>query len=320
MAVYTHINKTEIQDFLSQYNVGNCIELTPIAEGVENTNYRLDTERERFILTIFEKRVNKNDLPFFMEVHEHLSRKNFVCPKPVKTKNHTILNTIKNKPCVIISFLDGKSKKRLQNEDLKELGTKIAHMHNILLKLKTKRQNNLSLQNWQTLYNKVKNRADEVKAGLGRELKEHFEWIESNWPDNLPEGIIHGDLFPDNVFFDKNNEISGIIDFYFACNDFLMYDIAICLNAWCFESPTDFNVTKARHLLSSYNNIRPITERELQILPVLASGAAMRFLLTRLYDWLHQVDGALVKPKNPIEYLHKLRFHHGVTNHTKYGL
>jgi homoserine kinase type II len=319
MAVYTKVSDTELATLLANYNIGQTATLKAIEQGIENSNYFLTTETNRYILTIFEKRINTEDLPFYLNLMEHLSSKNIPCPTPIKNKEGNNLSYIDGKPCTIVSFLNGKSSPNIRNEHLEELGKNMALMHIAASDFTMTHKNDFSLNCWGNLFNSVKPYADQLKQGLAAEIEEQLGYLTVNWPTSLYSGIIHADLFPDNVFFERE-QLVGIIDFYFACNDFLMYDVAICLNAWCFENNRDFNITKARKLLSSYNQVRKFSEAELNALPILCSGAALRFLLTRLYDWFNQVEGALVKPKDPLEYLHKLRFHNGIKSHTEYGL
>ncbi|MCE3232773.1 MAG: homoserine kinase [Rickettsiaceae bacterium] len=319
MAVYTQISDSQISTLLEQYNIGKCIDLKAIEQGIQNSNYFLTTETGKYIFTIFEQRLVSDDLSFYLNLMEHLSSKDVPCPVPIKTRSGNNLIQIAGKPCSIVSFLNGKSTKNLRAEHLEELGKNLAKMHIAASDFKMKCENKFSLQGWGTLFNAVKPHADKLKPGLANEIEDQLGYLSVNWPTSLYSGIVHADLFPDNVFFEQD-KLVGIIDFYFACNDFLMYDVAICLNAWCFENNKDFNITKARKLLSSYNQVRKISEEELNALPILSSGAALRFLLTRLYDWFNQVEDALVKPKDPLEYLNKLRFHNGIKSHTEYGL
>lgn len=319
MAVYTEISDAEITALLQSYTIGNLLALEGIAEGVENSNFFLRTTEGTYILTIYEKRVNPKDLPFFLELMHHLSRHNIPCPTPVADKQGNVLQTLKGRSAAIVSFLQGKSIKQIRNHHLEDLGKQLARMHLAGTQFPMQRTNNFSLEFWQTTFEAVESRADEVTPGLAKEIRQQLAWLQSNWPKHLPSGVIHADLFPDNVFF-EHDRISGLIDFYFACNDFLAYDLAICMNSWCFEGHGELNVTKARTLVAAYNSVRPLTAIELHAMPILASGAAMRFLISRLYDWLNRVEGALVTPKNPLEYLKKLRFHQGISKHDAYGI
>lgn len=319
MAVYTHLTKENINLLLEEYSIGKLISFRPITAGVENTNYFIDTDQDTFVLTIYEKRVEQQALPFYLGLMKHLHDKGAPVPNPLTNKSEKLYSTILGKSCAIISFLEGKSAHQIQNDHLAELGQHMAKLHLLSSDFSHSMTNRFSLPSWEGLFLQTKDKADQLKKGLSNEIEEHLQFLKTHWPQNLPTGIIHGDLFPDNVFF-KNNHLSGMIDFYFACTDFWMYDIAICLNAWCFEVGGDFNVTKARLLLTNYHKVRPISEEELNALPILASGAAMRFLLTRLYDWLYPATGAVVTPKNPLEYLQRLRFHQHITSHSEYGL
>ena len=294
-----------MEKILDDYNLRDEFELEEIIQGVENSNYFLKGKKDTYILTIFEKRTNKEDIPFFMDLMYHLNSNNIPCPKPIKDKNGNIIKQIKNKPFIIISFLEGKSIINPENHHIKELGENLAKLHLASQNFTARRKNNLSITKWQSQYKKITEQHKSITNGLYEDIKEELDWIEKNWPNNLPTGVIHADLFPDNVFF-LNDKLSGIIDFYFACTDFLIYDIAICINAWCFERDNELNVTKTKILLSSYNKVRKLSDHEFESIPVLASGAAMRFLLTRLEDWfINNSNDKLVKPKNPLELLGK---------------
>ena len=319
MAVYTAIDEDSLGAFLAFYDVGEVLSVKGIAEGVENSNYLLITEQGRFILTLYEKRVDPDDLPFFLGLMEHLAAKGVRCPTPIQGMDGHALRELCGRPATLISFLDGIGPKRIQPFHCAGLGRALAELHLAGADFSRTRKNALSVGGWRLLLDRCLPQADRVCRGLGAEIVAEFEAIERNWPGNLAKGVIHADLFPDNVFF-HHETLTGLIDFYFACNDLFAYDIAICLNAWCFEPDGAFNITKARHMLASYRLVRPLEADELIALPLLARGAALRFLLTRLFDWQHQVEGALVKPKDPLEYLEKLRFHRGVRGPGAYGL
>jgi len=319
MAVYTEVSDEDLQAFVAQYDLGGVIAYKGIAEGVENSNYLLQTERGSYILTIYEKRVARDDLPFFLGLMDHLSAQGFACPIPIHGKDGKTLRELCGRPAAIVSFLKGMWPRRIAPHHCALLGDAIARFHLAGLSFEMRRRNALGLHGWRPLYDTCKDRAHEVRPGLAVELEAELDFLDVNWPRSLPEGVIHADLFPDNIFF-LGNELSGVIDFYFACTDFLVYDLAICLNAWCFESDESFNVTKARLMLLSYRKRRPLSADEMAALPVLARGSALRFLLTRLYDWLNHPAGAFVKPKDPIEYLQKLRFHQGIVRPAAYGL
>lgn len=319
MAVYTEVSDSALIEHLTKYDIGELSSIKGIAEGVENSNYLLTTTKGRYILTLYEARVDTNDLPFFLGLMEHLAQNGLSCPLPIVMKNGETLGTLENKPAAIISFLDGFSVKRPSADHCKELGKALAQLHMAGEGFSIKRANALAVADWRPLFEKSEKRGDEVIVGLSDNIKTELDFLEKNWPHDLPKGVIHADMFTDNVFF-LQNKFSGIIDFYFACNDLLAYDIAICLNDWCFEPDWSFNITKARALLSGYRSVRPMSQAELEALPVLCRGAALRFLLTRLFDWLNVPVGAMVTPKNPSEYIEKLKFHKGVNSVALYGI
>lgn len=319
MAVYTEVSDDELDEFISGYDLGKALSFKGIAEGVENTNYLVHTEAGPHILTLYEKRVAREDLPFFLGLMEHLAAAGIACPLPVRDREGRILRELAGRPAAIITFLEGMWVRRPTAEHCAALGAVLARMHIAGQNFGMFRANALSVGGWRPLFEASGAGADTIADGLRDEVAEELGRLEKIWPEDLPQGIIHADLFPDNVFY-LGTEVSGVIDFYFACNDALAYDIAICLNAWCFESDNSFNITKARALLGAYDDLRPFTEREFEALPVLARGAALRFLLTRIYDWLNTSEDALVKPKDPLEYLRKLRFHRDVSSAREYGL
>ncbi len=319
MAVYTEVSDEDLVAFVDQYDIGQVVACKGIAEGVENTNYLLQTDRASFILTLYEKRVAREDLPFFIGLMEHLAQQGFSCPTPIKGRDGEALRELCGRPAAIVTFLHGMWPRRIAPGHCKHLGRAMAEMHVAGESFPIVRPNNLSVAGWRPLVAACAARASEVHPGLAQLLAAELAVHEAEWPTGLPTGVIHADLFPDNVFF-LDDRLSGIIDFYFACNDSFAYDIATCINAWCFEPDGSFNVTKARNLLSAYRRVRPFSGAELEALPLLARGSALRFLLTRLYDLLNHPEGALVKPKDPIEYLKKLRFHQGIRDPGAYGL
>ena len=319
MAVYTDVADTDLEAFLKAYDLGGLLSFKGIAEGVENSNFLLRTEAGNFILTLYEKRVAEGDLPFFLGLMEHLAERGISCPLPVKARDGEALRRIAGRPAVVISFLEGMWVRRPQPQHCAALGGALAAMHEAGRDFPLRRANSLSLEGWRGLVEMSRARADTVEPGLAAFVMAELAYLETCWPRDLPEGVIHADLFPDNVFFLKDR-LSGLIDFYFACNDLLVYDLAICLNAWCFEPDRTFNVTKGRAFIQAYESVRPLAAAEREALPVLARGAALRFLLTRLYDWLTVPEGALVTPKDPLEYVRKLRFHQKVESAADYGL
>lgn len=318
MAVYTDINEDQLADFIRRYDVGTVMSFKGIAEGVENSNFLLVTDRQPLILTLYEKRVDPADLPFFIGLMEHLAARGISCPTPIRDVDGTALGTLAGKPAAMVSFLQGMSVRKPRREHCGAVGEALARLHVAGEGFALKRKNALSVAGWKKLVEQTADRADTVAPGLRDLVVDEVMTLASRWPFGLPGGVIHADLFPDNVFF-LGERLSGVIDFYFACNDMLAYDLAICLNAWCFEPDFALNVTKAKALLDGYHRVRPLAREEIDALPLLARGSALRFLLTRLYDWLSVPPGALVTPKNPLEYLAKLRFHRNAADASAYG-
>lgn len=318
MAVYTDVSDTELAAFLDAFELGGVLAFKGIAEGVENSNFFLKTERGSYILTLYEKRVREEDLPFFLGLLEHLSAKGIQCPLPVRARDGRTWRTLAGRPAAVMTFLSGLSPKRPDAQQCAEVGAALARLHMAGADYGLSRANALSLEGWKPLVKSCEAKANGVRMGLAALIVSELRWLEQHWPAGLPQGLIHADLFPDNVFFIEG-KLSGLIDFYFACNDAYAYDLAVCLNAWCFEPDGTFNITKGRALLSTYRTVRPLAPAEVAALPVLARGAAFRFLLTRLYDWINRDAGALVRPKDPIEYLTKLRFHQTALGAASYG-
>ena len=311
MAVYTKFEKKNIEEILSYYSIGKLKFFKGIQEGIENTNYYLLVEKKKYILTIYEKRVNPEDLPFFSELMSGLNNKKYKCPVPIINNKNTTISDYKGKKLMIVSFLEGKAKQVLTPNDCKQVGVEVARMHEITKDFRIKRNNNLSITSWRNLFNSIKNQCAKINKELPDLIEANLIDVEKNWPKNLPSGIIHADLFSDNIFF-KNGRFSGIIDFYFSCNDFYSFEIAICFNALCFDgqkSNLSFNVTKAKNFIDGYSKIRKLSKEEKESIKVLSQGAALRFLLTRVFDALNTVEGAIVKVKDPLEYLKRLEFH-----------
>ena len=321
MAVYTDITEEDLEAFVAQYDIGGVLAAKGIAEGIQNSNFLLHTETGPFILTVYEKWVDPGELPFFLDLMEHLAAEGVPCPLPVKGRDGRALRSLAGKPAAVVTFLKGFWPKKPQPWHCAELGGAMANMHLAAQGFAGRRENSLAVPRLPSLFAACRDRADEVMPNLATEIATELEALAAHWPvgDALPRGVIHADLFPDNVFF-SGDTLSGLIDFYFACEDFFAYDLAICLNAWCFESDGQFNITKARLMLNAYRKVRPFSEAELAALPWLARGAALRFLLTRLYDWLNTPAGSLGQPKDPLEYWHKLRFHRAVKGPGEYGL
>ncbi|MGH6802412.1 MAG: homoserine kinase [Methyloceanibacter sp.] len=319
MAVYTDVSDEELEAFIGSYVIGALTSFKGIAEGVENSNYLVHTAGGPYILTLYEKRVSPADLPYFLALMEHLAARGITCPLPVHDREGRTLKELAGRPAALITFLEGLWVRRPGIEHCAGLGQALGRFHLAGQDFPMRRANSLSLPGWRALFASIGSEADRIKPGLAGVMEKELHHLEGHWPQDLPQGVIHADLFPDNVFF-LGDKVSGLIDFYFACNDMLAYDIAVCLNAWCFETDGSFNVTKARALLQAYEVVRPLTKAELQWLPTLARGAALRFLLTRTYDLLNTDANALVKTKDPTEYLRKLRFHQRVKSTRDYGL
>jgi homoserine kinase type II len=324
LAVYTELEKNELIKFLSLYNIGTLISFSGIAEGIENSNFFLITTTGKFILTIFEKRVDKKDLPFFTNIMTHLNNKNFMCPKPIIDKTGNSIQNLCEKSAIIVNFLEGKSKTKFTIDDCFLVGSTMSTMHTSSKDFKLIRKNSLSFSGWQVLINECKTTIskktlDTIDLDILNEVQKSYNFCRDHWPNNLPVGFIHADMFPDNVFFIKN-KISGLIDFYFSCIDLLAYDLAIAINAWCFDQNHIFDREKFNSLIDGYQSVRNLSEKEIIYLPILCQASALRFLLTRMYDWAHTPQDAIVIPKKPDEYLKKLRFHKEIKTTSDYGI
>ena len=320
MAVYTKLSEAHLKEFFSKYDLGKVLKYEEIKEGIENTNYYVELEKGKFILTLYEKRVEEKDLPFFISLMKNLFDKKFPSPEPIINRNGNYISEILNKKAAVVSFLEGKAKKILEPNECYEIGIHTAKLHLITNKLNGKRENKLSVNSWRELYNKVKIDCSKIYKDLPNIIEKNLDIIEKNWPKSIPSGIIHADLFSDNIFF-KNKKLSGIIDYYFSCNDFYAFEIAVCLNALCFEGKNEnlsFNVTKAKRFIDGYESLRKLNDNEKKYLKVLCQGAAMRFLLTRVFDYLNLTEGAIVKIKDPLEYLKRLEFHDSVNSYEDY--
>jgi len=319
MAVYTEVTDDQLKAFVGTYKLGHVLSCKGIAEGVENSNFVLQTETGRFILTLYEKRVDAKDLPFFLNLMQHLAARGLTCPQPVQNMHGEALGHLCGRPAAIVTFLDGIWTKRPEVRHCDALGEALGRLHKAGEDFAMTRPNTLTLAQWPQLFESVEARADEVQQGLGDFVREELTFLNAHWPRSLPSGVIHADLFPDNVLF-LGERLSGLIDFYFACTDYLAYDIAVCLNAWCFEPDGSFNITKGLALFAAYERVRKLQPEEIEAFPVLVRGAALRFGLTRLVDWLNRQEGAWVKPKDPMEYVQKLRFHRKITSIRELGL
>jgi homoserine kinase type II len=306
--VYTDITEAELATLLAEYDLGEPRALKGVAEGIENSNFRLDTDAGRYFLTIFERRVREGDLPFFLELMRHLTARGFPCPTPQPDRRGRLLARVRGKPAAIVSFLKGASARRPNARHCRAAGEGLARLHLCGEGFPMRRTNDLGQPAWAAQFSPLRAAAERLKPGLAAEVDEDLSTLALAWPRGLPSGVIHADFFPDNVFFD-GERFAGAIDFYFACTDAFAYDLAVCLNSWCFETDGGFNLTHARAFVAGYESRRPLAPAERDALPLLARGAAMRFFLTRLHDWGTTLPGALVKPKNPMEYAARLAFH-----------
>ncbi len=308
MAVYTEVTDEDLETFIANYDVGELLSFKGIAEGVENTNYILHTTKGPFILTLYEKRVAREELPFFLGLMQHLSRQGVPCPLPVANANGEVLGELAGRAAALVTFLEGFWTRKPKADHCAQVGKALAKLHLAGQNFPMHRANALGPGGWRPLLERFQARADAIAPQLATTISDELDQLATLWPKELPSGIIHADLFPDNVFF-IGDTLSGLIDFYFACNDYLAYDLAICLNAWCFEKNFQLNMTRSRALFRGYESVRQLSAAERKAMPVLARGAALRFLLTRAYDWLNTPAGAIVKPHDPLDYLRRLRFH-----------
>jgi homoserine kinase type II len=318
VAVYTEVSDEELAGLLQDYELGPVLSFKGIAEGVENTNYFLHAEGGAFILTLYEKRVRAEDLPFFLSLMGHLAGRGLPCPQPVPDRRGEALGRVAGRPCTLVTFLDGLSIRRPTARHCRAAGEALARLHGAGRDFAMTRPNTLALAGWEPLFRAAEADADRVAPGLSERTRRELDHLAGAWPDGLPVGIIHADLFTDNVLF-LGERVSGLIDFYFACTDALAYDLAICLNAWCFEPDGSFNLTKGQAMIAGYEGVRRLESEEVEALPTLCRGAALRFMLTRLVDWLNVPPGALVRPKDPLEYDRKLAFHRRVDGARDYG-
>ena len=320
MAIYTKISSKEVKFIEKNYNLGKIISFKGIKKGIENTNYLLKTKNKNFILTIFEKRVQVKDLPFFMKLMDKLNHHKINCPKPQKNKRGSFLIKVKNKTASIVSFVEGKDKLKLTAKDCYSIGKNIAKFHKASKKIKLYRKNSMSLNECKKILNKIGNKYKKINSNLNILMKNSYLEVKNKWPKNLLHGIIHGDLFIDNIFF-KKNKFYGYIDFYFACNDFLMYEIAICINALCFDKKGRkfiFNKKKSKNLIMGYSKVRSLSNNEKKSLNILCKRAALRYLVTRSYDYLNTPKNAIIKIKDPKEYIQKLKIHNKFNNFKNY--
>jgi len=319
MAVYTQIDDTALEQFLARYETGTLLSIAGIAEGVENSNYLLRTDAENYILTLYEKRVNEEELPYFIGLMQHLSAAGLQCPVPIADQNGVILQQLSGRPAAMVSFLNGTSKRFPNPKQCFALGQTLAQFHLLSADFELTRKNGLGPDDWLALLESIDKTPEDMPESLLEMAAAKLSEILAKWPSGLPSGAIHADLFPNNVLF-VGDELTGVIDFYFACNDLYAYDLAVCLNSWCFDADGSFNITKSTALINGYQTGRPFQPDEIDALATLCSGAAMRFFLTRLYDWIHTPKDALVKPLNPLEYWQKLRIHEKAQSPQAYGI
>jgi homoserine kinase type II len=318
MAVYTTLSDAELAALLARYDLGQPTALKGIAEGVENSNFFLATAKGRYILTIFEKRVKEADLPFFMGLTARLAERGVAAPSPIPTRDGALIAQVKGKPCAIITFLDGVWPRNPDIAHCAAIGEALARMHVALEGFELSRPNALGPDGWEALINPRLALAEYLRSGLAGAIERDVAEVRASWPTDLPRGVIHADLFPDNALF-LGDTLSGMIDFYFACTDFLAYDIAVCLNAWCFEEERRYDLARGGAMIAAYETIRPLNDAERDALPVLARGAGLRFFATRLADWAETPEGAMVRPKSPMEYADKLAFHREAKRAGDYG-
>ncbi|HEX7884647.1 MAG TPA: homoserine kinase [Phenylobacterium sp.] len=308
MAVYTDITDDELAALLAEFDLGAALSFKGIAEGVQNSNFLLETEAGRYILTVYEKRVDEADLPFFLELMRWLARHGYPSAEPRADRNGQLIKRVRGKPCALVDFLNGLSVRRPTAAHCREAGIGLAGLHLAQAGFPLRRANDLGQADWAPMFAKLRDAAEGLKPGLSAVIAGDLDLLAQRWPKDLPTGVIHADYFPDNVFF-AGGKFAAAIDFYFACVDALAYDVAVALNAWCFEPDGSFNITLARQFIAGYETVRPLSDAERAALPILAHGAAMRFFLTRLADWGATPAGALVKPKDPLEYERKLAVH-----------
>ncbi len=318
MAVYTQIEEEELKETLARFDVGGLVAFRGIAEGVENTNYSVETTKGRFILTLVEKRASREELPFYAGFMSHLRQKGIPCPAAISQLDGEPVFTMRGKPALLTEFIEGAWPREITVQHCAEIGALLGAMHRAGRDFPMKRKNSMGLAAWKGLIHACGDRADEVEKGLFDFLEAELGYLESHWPKYLPRGAVHADLFPDNVFF-KGEKVSGVIDFYFSCTETLAYDLMLTLNPWCFDWKGELDIEKSRALLEAYHGTRPLAKNELKILPFFGRAAALRIVATRLYDWLNPVEGALVRAKDPLEHVKILRFHQTVGSLADYG-
>jgi len=303
MAVYTQVSSEELGALIARYDRGALVSAKGIAEGVENSNYLVDTTGGRFILTLYEKRVDEADLPFFMALLDHLADAGNPVPRALRDEAGVQVQRVAGRPACLIEFLPGVSVTRPTPTQARAAGRAMGAMHRALATFPLSRPNSLGLEGWHALADRCGNQLDAIAAGLGGRVTAELDFLDRHWPRNLPRAVIHADLFPDNVLM-LGDRVSGLIDFYFSCTEVRAWDLAVMHAAWSFAPDHDAAVGAA--LIAGYDAEHPLLPEERAAFPVLARGACLRFLLTRAWDWLNTPADALVIRKDPLAFLARL--------------
>ncbi|MBX9814486.1 MAG: homoserine kinase [Proteobacteria bacterium SG_bin5] len=307
MAVYTPVSAEALSDFLARYDVGDLVSAKGIAEGVENSNYLVETTRGRFILTLYEKRVREEDLPFFLALTDHLAAKRLPVPPAIRDRDGGAIQSLCGRPACLITFLPGVSLSTPTPAKARAAGVALGRMHAALADFAPRRANSMGVDSWAPLLARCGDGLEMIAPGLGRDLAAKLDAVLAAWPapQALPEGAIHADLFPDNVLM-LGDRVTGLIDFYFACTDIRAYDLAVMHSAWTFDARgARHDAAIGRALIEGYRSIVALSDAELAALPVLARGACLRFALSRAWDWLNTPADALVTRKDPLAYLRR---------------
>ena len=319
MGVFTHISKENLNTFLEDYNLKEVQSFEGINEGIQNTNYKIKIDTKDFILTIYENINNTDDLDFFLSLMNYLSSKGIKCPIPIENSKSNYVGEIKSKPAALLTFIDGKSTLNIKKDHTFEVGKVLAEMHLNTKDFPLEKINDLSVDGWEKLLIKNKNKIDKFEKNLYKKIEDKIIIIRKKWPKDLPSGVIHADLFPDNVLF-RDGKVSGLIDFYFSCNDYFVYDLCICINAWCFNYKNEFQIDLFQNLLKGYQSIRKLEEEEINVIPLLCHASSLRFLLTRIDNWKNKNDLDIVNYQDPMEFLKRLEFHELNKNLGNYNL
>jgi len=313
MAVYTQVSAEALSSLLAGYDAGTLVSAKGIAEGVENSNYLVDTSTGRFILTLYEKRVDSADLPFFLALLDHLAGKGLPVPRAIPDRAGRQIQEVAGRPACLIEFLPGVSVSHPTPAQAYATGAALGQMHAALADFSRERPNTLGLAGWHELAARCGSDLDHISPGLGGRIADELAWLDRAWPAALPRSVIHADLFPDNVLM-QGDAVNGIIDFYFACSDVRAWDVAVTHASWCFENDgTGFDPARAASLIAGYGATFGLSDEERAAFPALARGACLRFLLTRAWDWLNTPADALVTRKDPLAFLHRLDFYRDAT-------